>query len=254
MTKITLIGCSGTMGNVLTKSISARDDCTIISGVDMRQPSFPVEYPVYDSPEKMEEKPDVIIDFSHPSCFSPVFAYAVKNKVPVVECTTGLSADMIKSIEEYAKTIPVFHSANMSIGVNLISELCRIAVSVLGNDFDIELIEQHHNKKIDAPSGTALMIADEINDASGHKYHYVYDRHSVRQRRDSKELGIHSIRGGTIVGEHEVIFAGHDEVITISHSARSKEIFATGAINAGIFLSKQKPGLYAMRDLIGDKQ
>lgn len=252
MKKIFISGCLGAMGKVLQSIISGRDDCKIVAGFDVK--AGECKFPIYHSFECITEDIDVIIDFSHPSCFYNLFDFALSKNIPVVVCTTGLTPEMIADIQKYSKKIPVFFSSNMSLGVNLICELCKTALSVLGDDFDIEIIEQHHNQKLDAPSGTALMVADEINKASNNKYHYTYDRHSVRQKRDSKEIGIHSIRGGTIVGEHEVIFAGKDEVVTISHSARSKEVFAVGAINASLYLSAVSPGLYNMKDLIGDKK
>ena len=249
MKKIFISGCLGVMGKMLCAIINEREDCEVVAGFDIKDEEC--GFPIYHAFENIKEKIDVIIDFSHPSCFYPMFAFAKSKHIPVVVCTTGLTPEMISDIEVFSHEIPVFYSANMSLGVNLICELCKTALSMLGNDFDIEIVEQHHNRKLDAPSGTALMIADEINKASNNQYHYAYDRHSVRQKRDSKEIGIHSVRGGTIVGEHEVIFAGKDELITISHSARSREVFAVGAVNAALFLSTVTPGMYNMKNLIG---
>lgn len=249
MIKIILSGCNGKMGKVITSCIKDRNDCCIVAGIDK---NFEItdDFPVFESPEDVFVDADVIIDFSHPSLTSCVLDYAVKKNLPVVVSTTGLSEEQKLYLEKVSIKIPVFFSANMSIGVNLILELCKKAAAILENDFDIEIIEKHHNQKIDAPSGTALMLADGINEALKTPDTYVYDRHSVRKKRDKNEIGIHSVRGGTIVGEHDVIFAGRDEVITITHSALSKEIFAVGAVNAAIFLSKQKAGLYNMKNIV----
>ena len=176
--------------------------------------------------------------------------YALATKTPIVVCTTGLSSQQTEAVKKAGETIPVFFSANMSLGVNLMLALCQKATQILGADFDIEIIEKHHNLKVDAPSGTALMLANAINEEANGKYEYVYDRQSVRQKRDKKEIGIHSVRGGNIVGEHEVIFAGHDECVSIKHAATSKEVFAVGAVNAARFVSKQSAGLYSMQDML----
>lgn len=173
--------------------------------------------------------------------------------MPAVIATTGLSDEQVAKIHETAKEIPLFFSANMSIGISLISELAAKAARVLEGSFDIEIVEAHHNQKIDAPSGTALMLANSISDALTEKPHYEFDRHSKRQKRDKNEIGIHAIRGGTIVGEHEIIFAGLDEIIKISHSARSKELFAVGAVNAALYLKGKEPGFYSMKQLIDEK-
>jgi 4-hydroxy-tetrahydrodipicolinate reductase len=248
MTRLILSGCFGTMGKVITRCVEKRDDCEIVAGVDINEGS--TSYPVYKSFDAVTEKADAVIDFSHPSVLSSLLAFCKVNKYPVVIATTGLSDAQKAEIEEAGNEIPVFFSANMSIGVNLISELAAKAAKVLEGSFDIEIVEAHHNQKIDAPSGTALMLADSINNALETKAHYEYDRHSKRMKREKDEIGIHSVRGGTIVGEHEVIFAGLDEVIKISHSARSKDLFAVGAINAAIFINGKAPKLYSMKDLI----
>jgi len=193
---------------------------------------------------------DTVIDFSHPSLTEDVLNYCAIKKLPVVVATTGLSKDVISKIEKTSKMTPVFYSANMSMGVNLISELAKKAAQILGSDFDIEIVEKHHNQKIDAPSGTALMLADSICEVKEKAQNYVFDRHSVRKKRDKNEIGIHAVRGGTIVGEHDVIFAGRDEVITISHTAYSKEIFAVGAVNASVFLISKAPQIYSMKNMI----
>ncbi|WP_457942125.1 4-hydroxy-tetrahydrodipicolinate reductase [Caproiciproducens sp. LBM24188] len=249
MIRIILSGCNGKMGRVITDCAAQSKDCRIVCGIDKNQ-SVQNDYPVYSNPSEITETADVIIDFSHPALLSSLLDYALSRQMPIVLCTTGYDKDQVKQVEQAAEKIPVFYSRNMSLGVNLLIELSRKAAQVLGKDFDIEIIEQHHSQKVDAPSGTALMIADEISSVREGATHYMYDRHSQRKKRDPSEIGIHSVRGGTIVGEHEVIFAGQQEVITLSHSAQSKEIFANGAINAAHFLVKQPAGLYQMSDLL----
>lgn len=249
MTRIILSGCNGKMGRVITNCVANRADCKIVAGFDINTERH-ADYPVYANPSNCQLEADVIIDFSHPSALEGVLSYAYEHKLPVVVATTGLLDEQVEEIKKVSQTLPVFYSGNMSIGISLIMELARKAASVLGNDFDIEIVEKHHNQKIDAPSGTALMLAGAVSEALEYKPKYVYERHSVRQKRGKAEIGISSIRGGTIVGEHEVIFAGHDELITISHSAMSKEIFAVGAINAALFLINCQPGLYNMKDLV----
>jgi len=247
MKKIILSGCSGKMGRVVANIVENRQDCEIVAGIDIHP--IDAAFPVCSSPEQCPPA-DVIIDFSHPSCIVPLLNYARANKIPAVICTTGLGEEQLAAVNAAAEEIPVFFSANMSLGVNLMAELCKKAASLLGADFDVEIIEKHHNQKIDAPSGTALMLADAVASALPHPSLYEYDRHSRRQKRDKNEIGIHAVRGGTIVGEHEVIFAGRDEVLTISHSAASKEIFAVGAVNAAVFLANRPAGMYNMGSLV----
>lgn len=250
MVKILLNGCNGKMGKVISATVAERfENAKIVAGIDIVEAKN-FDYPVFSDPEKVDVEADVIIDFSFYGAVDKIVDYAVKKNLPIVVATTGLSGDHIAHIDEAAKSIPVFRSANMSIGVNLISELAKKAAEVLGYEFDIEIVEAHHNQKIDSPSGTALMLADSINESRDNAMKYEFDRHSKRQKRTENEIGIHSVRGGTIVGEHEVIFAGNDEVIKISHSAASKQIFATGSINAALFLVSQKPGLYSMKDML----
>lgn len=248
MTKIILSGCCGKMGRTVTSIVNSRDDCQIVAGVDIVEDST-LGYPVFTTFSEVQVNADVIVDFSNPALLSAMLEYAKATKTAVVISTTGLSDEQIKSVEAYSKEIPVFFSYNMSMGVSLLCELARTAAKVLGNDFDIEIVEAHHNQKLDAPSGTALMLADAIKEEMPDVY-YEYDRHSKRQKRDEKEIGIHSIRGGNIVGEHEVIFAGNDEIVKLSHSARSKAIFAQGAVNAAIFLNGKSPRIYNMKDLV----
>lgn len=253
MTGILLSGCNGKMGKAVTRSVAESADCEIVGGVDIFTEALS-GYPVFSTPSaitnEITEKADVIIDFSNPAALSGLLEYAVKNSIPAVISTTGLSDSQINLIKDASKKIPVFFSANMSLGVNLVCELAKKAANVLGDAFDIEIIEMHHNQKIDAPSGTALMIADAIKEELTDDVVYEYDRHSKREKRAKKEIGIHAVRGGTITGEHQVIFAGLDEIITISHSARSKELFATGAISAAKFICGKPAGLYKMADML----
>lgn len=250
MKDIILSGCQGKMGHVLEECIAGRNDCRVVAGFDPRTEEQRT-FPVFASPDECTVKADAIIDYSHPSALDSLLSYAIANKTPVVIATTGYNEEQIAQIRRAAEQIPVFFSFNMSLGINLLAELAKKAAAFLGDQFDIEIVEKHHNRKLDAPSGTALMLADAINETLDNRNQYVYDRHSVRRKRDKNEIGIHSVRGGTIVGEHEIIFAGHDEVITLSHSAMSREIFAVGSINAAVFLGDVKvPGLYNMSDLL----
>lgn len=251
MTRIILSGCFGHMGQVITDCVRRREDCEIVAGVDIGEGI--ADYPVFKSFSDVTVDGDVIIDFSHPSVLDGLLAYATAHKCAAVVATTGLSDEQIAKLREAAKVIPLFFSANMSIGVSLIAELAAKAARVLEGSFDIEIVEMHHNQKIDAPSGTALMLADTISEALTEKPHYEFDRHSKRAKRDPHEIGIHAVRGGTIVGEHEIIFAGLDEVIKISHSARSKNLFAVGAVNAAVFLKDKPAKLYSMKDLVDNK-
>ena len=249
MKRIILSGCNGKMGKVVSEIILERHDCVIIAGFDINTVKRE-DYSVFADPMQFEGNADVLIDFSHPSFLSKVLNFSLARKIPAVIATTGLNLAQIERLEEVSKSVPVFYTSNMSLGVNLIIELAKKAAAVLSESFDIEIIEMHHNQKIDAPSGTALMIADSISSVLAKEPQYIYDRHSQRKKRDKNEIGIHAVRGGTIVGEHEIIFAGKDEVVTIRHSAMSKNIFAVGAVNAAIFLSMQKPGIYNMGDLV----
>ncbi len=252
MVNIVITGANGKMGSVISQLIAERDDCKVIAGIDLNT-DRKEDFPVVKSPFDLKTKPDVIIDFSHPSALDDLLSYCTMNGVPVVVATTGYTDEQVAKIKKTAEQIPVFFTFNMSLGINLLVELGKRAAAVLGGQFDIEIVEKHHNLKKDAPSGTAIMIAEALNNELDNKYHYVYDRHSVRKPREANEIGMHSIRGGTIVGEHDIIFAGHDEVITLSHSAASKEVFANGSINAAIFLSNKEKGLYDMSDLLADK-
>ena len=249
MTNIILSGCNGKMGQVISRLVQEKEDVNIVFGFDINTQS-PYGYPVYDSFDKAVEKGDVVIDFSHPACFDAVVAYCKANKTPLVMATTGLDDAQIKALDDLTATVPVFKTANMSLGVNLIVNLVKRAAQILEDSFDIEIVEKHHNQKIDAPSGTALMIADEISSVLSEAPEYIYDRHAVRKKRSKKEIGIHAVRGGTIVGEHEVIFAGNDEIIEIKHTAMSKEVFAVGSIKAAMFIKDKAQALYDMKDIM----
>lgn len=249
MIKILLSGANGRMGRAITQLVAESDKAEILCGVDCNtQPNE--SFPIYADFHSVAEKPDVIVDFSNAANFENVMDFAEKKAVPVVMATTGLNKEQKERLENASKTIPVFFSANMSLGVNLICELAKKAAAFLGDSFDIEIVERHHNQKLDAPSGTALAIADAINEELDEQGHYVYDRHSVRKKREKNEIGIHAVRGGTIVGDHTVIFAGNQEVIELHHSAASREIFASGAVKAAIFMAGQPAGFYNMGHLI----
>lgn len=251
MTRIILSGCNGRMGRVITELMSRRDDCLIVAGID-KITDMNGGFPVFPVAADCDVAADVVVDFSHPSGLYPLLDMAVSRKLSAVICTTGLDPAQINRIHEAAKSIPVFFSANMSLGVNLMVELSKMAAKLLGRDFDIEIVEKHHNTKLDAPSGTALMLADEISSVLPRKPQYVYDRHSQRSERTKNEIGLHSIRGGTITGDHDVIFAGRDEVLTISHTASSRDAFAVGAVNAALYIAGRPARLYNMSDLIAD--
>ena len=243
-------GCNGKMGRVITNLVSQDNDIEIVAGVDAYT-GIDNEYPVFTSIKECTVKADVIIDFAVTSAIDNLLDYSVSTKTPVVICTTGLSAEQLEKVNEASKKVAVLRSANMSLGINTLMKLLKTATEVLANrGFDIEIVEKHHNQKVDAPSGTALALADCMNQVLDNQYDYTYDRSTVRQKRAKNEIGISAVRGGTIVGEHEVIFAGIDEVIEIKHTAYSKAIFAKGAIDAAKFLKGKEAGLYNMADVI----
>ena len=249
MTRIILCGCHGHMGKVITAICAKREDIKIVAGIDFNLEQ--ASYPVYKYISESTEECDVVIDFSHPSALPSLLAYSKeKGGIPLVLCTTGYSQSDVQNLKEASKEIPIFYSRNMSLGINLLIELSKKAAAVLGDSFDVEIIEKHHNLKIDAPSGTALMIADAVKDVLPGDNTYTYDRHSQRKKREKSEIGIHSLRGGTIVGEHEIVFAGNHETISISHSAQSKDLFASGAVNAALYMRGKTAGLYDMSALI----
>lgn len=249
MIRILLNGCNGKMGQAITQTCKYNESMSIAAGVDAFLNTVN-EYPVYADPFQVKENVDIIIDFSHPKALDEILRYAVEKSLPIVIATTGHTDEQKVLMEKASNSIPVLLSANMSLGINLIIDLTKRATKMLHGAFDIEIIEKHHNQKIDAPSGTALSIADAINSAlPGNEMKYVYDRHSSMQKRTRDEIGIHSIRGGTITGEHTIIFAGNDEIIEIKHTAVSKNLFAEGALKAAAFLYNKAPGYYKMQDI-----
>lgn len=250
MIKILMHGCNGKMGRMITELVKNDDSAVIAAGVDTYT-GIANDYPVYESIDQCDTDVDVVIDFSNAGAVDALLDYCAEKKIPVVLCTTGLSEEQLEKVRETSEKTAVLKSANMSMGINLLLKLLKDAAKVLGNaGYDIELVERHHNQKLDAPSGTALALADSINEALNGEYHYVYDRSQVRQKRDAKEIGISAVRGGTIVGEHEVIFAGTDEVIEFRHSAYSRNVFAKGAVEAAKFLAGKETGMYDMGDVI----
>ena len=247
-TRIILCGACGKMGGNVLSLLAADEDATAVCGVDL----FPkaISVPVYKTFDEIKEEGDVIIDFSSPQNLKDRLEYAKNKGIGIVLASTGFSADDLALIDEYASTTAIFKTANLSLGVNLMQALVKAAAEVLGDAFDVEIIERHHNLKKDAPSGTALMLAESVNEAFNGSKQTVDGRSGICGERQKYEIGMHAVRGGTIVGEHDIIFAGHDEVITLSHSAGSKEVFANGSINAAIFLSGKESGLYDMSDLL----
>ncbi len=246
--RIILCGACGKMGANVLSLLNADETATAVCGVDL----FPKEIgiPVYKNFSNIQEEADVIIDFSSAQNLQERLDYAKTHNIGIVLAATGFSKEDLALIDEYAKTTAIFKTANLSLGVNLMQALCKAAAQVLGEAFDVEIIERHHNLKKDAPSGTALMLADSINEVFDGEKQYVNGRDGIVGARTKKEIGIHAVRGGTIVGEHEVMFAGEDEAITISHSAASKRVFAAGAIRAAKFLNGKPAGMYAMKDLL----
>lgn len=250
MVKAIMHGCNGKMGQVITGLIKADEAIEIVAGIDAYT-GIANDYPVFESIEKCDVKADVIIDFSNSAAADRLLDFCADRQIPVVLCTTGLSEEQLAKVDEAAKKVAVLKSANMSLGINLLLKLLQDATKVLAPaGFDIELVERHHNQKVDAPSGTALALADSINESMGNGYSYVYDRSQARKKRDSKEIGISAVRGGTIVGDHEVIYAGADEVIEFKHTAYSKTVFGKGAVEAAKFLAGKPAGRYDMSDVI----
>jgi len=250
MTKVILVGCNGRMGQMITGLAAEDEEIEIIAGVDIADNRIN-SYPVFTDIKDCEAKADAIIDFSSSKGIEKVIDYAVDRQIPLVECSTGLSEEQTAYLQEAGKKVAVLRSANMSLGINLLLKLVKEAARKLAVEgFDIEIVEKHHNQKLDAPSGTALALADSINEEMDNQYEYVYDRSKVRQKREKKELGISAVRGGTIVGEHDVIFAGSEEVITFSHTAYSRGVFAKGSIVAAKYLTGKGAGLYDMADVL----
>ena len=250
MTKIAISGCNGHMGRVVESICAADPSLSIVAGFDILG-TGDHDYKVYTTPDKFTGEVDVVIDFSSPAALTALLDFGKRRHVPLVLATTGYDEKQLAAIDGAAAETPIFRSGTMSLGINLLLELVRRAASVLGESYDVEIVERHHRRKVDAPSGTALMLAEAA--AAGLPYQpiYTYDREHVRKPRDSKEIGISSVRGGTIVGDHEVLFAGRDEVIALTHSAQSREVFAAGAVKAAKFMASVKiPGLYSMADLV----
>lgn len=250
MTKIILRGCSGHMGRVITDIVKNDDACEIVAGLDIIDDGT-LGYPVYSSLKDVKEEADVLIDFSTPKGIRELIAEAKVIDLPLVLCSTGYTKEEVDFIVESAKDMTILRSANMSLGINTIIKLLKVATEVLADDFDIDIVEKHHRLKKDAPSGTALALADAINEVLDNEYEYIYDRSTRSEQRPKKEIGLSAVRGGTIVGEHEVIFAGTDEVIEIKHTAYSKAVFGKGAVNASKYLAGKPHGLYTMKDVIG---
>lgn len=250
MVKVIMHGCNGKMGQVITRLAAADPELAIVAGVDARAQALN-DYPVFGDISECDVEADVVIDFSNASAVDHLLDWCQEKQMPVVLCTTGLSGEQLQRVEEAAGRTAVLKSANMSLGVNLLMRLLQDAAKVLAPEgFDMEIVERHHNQKVDAPSGTAIALADALNGALEGGYEYVYDRSGQRKKRDSHEIGISAVRGGTIVGEHEVIFAGEDEVIEFKHTAYSKALFAKGAVAAAKFLAGKGPGRYDMSDVI----
>jgi len=251
MVKILMHGCNGRMGQMITSIVKDMDDAKIVAGVDVFDEAKS-DYPVFKAIDQCDVDFDVVIDFSNASIVDSLLDYCVNNNKPVVLCTTGLSEDQLAKVKDASAKVAVLKSANMSLGINLLMKLLKEATSVLASaGFDIEIVEKHHNQKLDAPSGTALALGDSVNEALNNEYEYVFDRSQRREKRPKKEIGYSAVRGGTIVGDHDVIFAGQDEVITFSHTAYSRAVFAKGAVSAATFLYDKGPGLYDMSDVIG---
>ncbi len=249
--QLVLCGCNGQMGRVISQTAQSRADCRIVAGIDVNT-TISFDYPVYSNPMQCRETADAVIDFSHPDAFESISSFAASRRLPLVIATTGLSDEQKVRMHALSADIPVFYSANMSLGINLLASLARKAAAVLGSDFDVEIVEKHHNQKVDAPSGTALMLADSLSQGLSYTPEYVFDRHGVRRKREKNEIGFASVRAGNIVGEHEIIFAGKDEVVTLTHQATSKEVFAEGAIGAALYLMNRPAGFYSMEDLVND--
>ena len=250
MTRIIMCGCNGAMGRMITGIVRDDPEAEIVAGIDMAD-NGQTDFPVFSSISDCNVEADAIIDFSTPKILTEILTYSKQHKVPAVLCTTGYSDEQLAEIEAATSEAAILKSANMSLGINTLLKLLQDAAKVFaGEGFDVEIVEKHHNQKLDAPSGTALALADSINEAMGNQYEYIYDRSQRRQKRDKKELGLSAVRGGTIVGEHDVIFAGTDEVITFSHTAYSKAVFGKGAVAAAKFLKGKESGRYDMADVI----
>jgi len=257
MTKIVVVGCLGRMGSAVCRLADTNPKIEIVAGVDTLPPAGGLTYPIFSDINQCQNSIDVAVCFLPPSATTDIeslIEYCEIRQIPLVLCTTGLSGNMHERIKQSAKKVAILQSANMSLGINILTDMLTRATKLLYDaDFDIEIIEKHHNQKLDAPSGTAYLLADTINNAIDENITYVHDRSRSYEKRNKSEVGLHAVRGGTIVGEHTIIFAGQDEVIELKHSALSRDVFAVGAINASIFLHGKPAGLYGMQDLINSK-
>lgn len=250
MTRIIMHGCNGAMGQMIAGLVAADEDAEIVAGVDINTEQKN-DFPVFASINECTVEADAVIDFSHISCVENLLNWCEEKQMPVVLCTTGMTDEMLKKVAEVSKKTAVLKSANMSLGINMLLKILKEATAVLAPaGFDIEIVEKHHRRKLDAPSGTALALADSINEELNNEYEYVFNRSQRREQRPKKEIGISAVRGGTIVGDHDIIFAGEDEVITFSHTAYSRAVFGKGAIQAAKFLKGKQPGLYNMSHVI----
>lgn len=250
MTNIIMNGCNGRMGRMITDIANKDTDVQIVAGIDAYD-KVANDYPVFTNIFDCNVDADVIIDFSTASAIDDLLKYAVEKKIPVVLCTTGLTSEQLYNVQKASEKVAILKSANMSLGINTLMKILKVATEVLANrGYDIEIVEKHHNQKLDAPSGTALALADCINQVLNNEYDYTYDRSSRREKRPEKEIGISAVRGGTIVGEHEVIYAGIDEVIEIKHTAYSRVVFAKGAVDAAKYLASKETGMYNMADVL----
>ena len=250
MTRIIMTGCNGKMGKTISEIVAEDEEAVIVAGVDISEGTR--DYPVYKKISDVKEEADVVIDFSTPKLLDEILSFAIEKQIPTVLCTTGYSAEQIEQINQTANQTALLRSANMSLGINIMIKVMEtVAKTLADTGFDIEIVERHHNQKLDAPSGTALALADAINKELDNDYDYKYDRSTLREKRPKKEIGISAVRGGTIVGEHEIIFAGTDEVIEFKHTAFSKAIFGKGAVEAAKFLKGKQTGLYDMKDVMG---
>ena len=252
MTRIIMHGCNGRMGQMITGIVNEDSEAEIVAGIDVVDNIETNKYPVFTDIDACDTEADVVIDFSSSKAVDKLMDYCEKRNLPLVLCSTGLSEEQLARVKSDSSKYAILKSANMSLGINtLLKALKEVAKTLVPAGFDIEIVEQHHHNKLDAPSGTALALADSINEEFDNSFEYVYDRSQVRKKRDTNEIGISAVRGGSIVGDHQVIFAGLDEVVTIQHTAYSRAIFAKGAVAAAKFLSGKKNGLYDMSDVIG---
>ncbi|WP_027626856.1 4-hydroxy-tetrahydrodipicolinate reductase [Clostridium lundense] len=250
MLKLILCGCNGKMGKVITEKVISFNNINIVAGID-KNTNVNNSYPIFSAIKECSIDSDVVLDFSRPDMLDDLLSYCIENKLPLVLCTTGYSDEQINKINEKSKEIPIFRSANMSIGINIINSILKNISNKLYGDFDIEIIEKHHNQKVDSPSGTALLLANTIKDSISEETEFTYGRVGNSKRKDT-EIGIHAVRGGSIVGEHEIIFAGTGETIEIKHTALSREVFAMGALKACQFMKGKNAGLYNMNNVIND--